>query len=101
MRSTGDEAGRPSSDADDLNAGTNADAMNAGTNRRMSREEALSLVRRLLNGAEEAEGDEILDALERGLACPHVSDYIYWSPDRDPDPEQIVDRALAYRPIAL
>ncbi|WP_371624765.1 e9imm peptide [Streptomyces sp. NBC_01116] len=92
MRSAGDEAGRPSSDAD---------GMSAGTHRRMSREEALSLVRRLLDGAEEAEGDEILDALERGLACPHVSDYIYWSPDPDPDPEQIVDRALAYRPIAL
>lgn len=92
MRSAGDEAGRPASDAD---------GMNAGTHRRMSREEALSLVRRLLDGAEEAEGDEILDALERGLACPHVGDYIYWSTDPDSDPEQIVDRALAYRPIAL
>lgn len=96
VRSAGDEAGRPSSDADGMNAGTHR-----RTHRRMSREEALSLVRRLLDGAEEAEGDEILDALESGLACPHVSDYIYWSPDPDPDPEQIVDRALAYRPTAL
>ncbi|MDJ1643430.1 hypothetical protein [Streptomyces pakalii] len=40
--------------------------------------------------------------MERGLACPHISDYIYWSlPDSDPAPEEIVDRALAYRPIAL
>ncbi|MEU4176973.1 e9imm peptide [Streptomyces sp. NPDC026589] len=69
----------------------------------MSRDEALSLVRHLLNGADEAEADEILDALERGLACPHIADYIYWSPDPEPDPspEQIVDRALAYRPTAL
>ncbi|MFJ9885755.1 e9imm peptide [Streptomyces sp. NPDC091287] len=67
----------------------------------MSRDEALSLVRRLLDGADEAEADEILDALERGLACPHISDYIYWGPDPGPSPEQIVDRALAYRPIAL
>lgn len=92
VRSAGDEAGRPPSDAD---------GGNAGTNRRMSRDEALSLVRRLLNGADEAEGDEILDALERGLVCPHISDYIYWGPAPGPSPEQIVDRALAYRPMAL
>ncbi|KFK89881.1 hypothetical protein IX27_02225 [Streptomyces sp. JS01] len=75
--------------------------MNGG----MSRDEALLLVRRLLNESGEtgeAEADEILDALERGLACPHISDYIYWSlPDSDPTPEEIVDRALACRPIAL
>ncbi|MFF8793101.1 e9imm peptide [Streptomyces globisporus] len=78
---------------------------NASTNGGLSRDEALSLVRRLLNGTGdtgEAEADEILDALERGLACPHISDYIYWPlPDSDPTPEEIVDRALAYRPIAL
>ncbi|MET9587668.1 e9imm peptide [Streptomyces sp. NPDC006539] len=69
----------------------------------MSREEALPLVQRLLTGdlASEAEGDEILDALERGLACPHVSDYIYWDADPDLNAERIVDRALAYKPIAL
>ncbi|MEV7638387.1 e9imm peptide [Streptomyces rubiginosohelvolus] len=71
----------------------------------MSRDEALLLVRRLLNDSGEtgeAEADEILDALERGLACPHISDYVYWPlPDSDPTPEGIVDRALAYRPIAL
>ncbi|APS23679.1 hypothetical protein TK78_16160 [Streptomyces sp. Tue 6075] len=71
----------------------------------MSRDEALSLVRRLLDDTgdtSKAEADEILDSLERGLACPHISDYIYWHlPDSDPAPEEIVDRALAYRPIAL
>ncbi|WP_318197564.1 e9imm peptide [Streptomyces sp. MCL20-2] len=78
---------------------------NAVTNGRMGRDEALSLVRRLLNDTGdtgEAEADEILDALERGLACPHISDYIYWPlPDSDPTPEEIVDRALAYRPTVL
>ncbi|WP_327245565.1 e9imm peptide [Streptomyces sp. NBC_01320] len=69
----------------------------------MSREEALPLVQRLLTGdlASEAEGNEILDALERGLACPHISDYIYWDADPDLSAEPIVDRALAYKPIAL
>nr|WP_203665234.1 bacteriocin immunity protein [Streptomyces parvus] len=71
----------------------------------MSRGEALALVRRLLDDTGdtgEAEADEILDALERGLGCPHISDYVYWPlPGSDPTPEEIVDRALAYRPIAL
>ncbi|SNB90379.1 MULTISPECIES: e9imm peptide [unclassified Streptomyces] len=77
----------------------------AGTDRRMGRGEALALVRRLLDDTGdtgEAEADEILDALKRGLGCPHISDYVYWPlPGSDPTPEEIVDRALAYRPIAL
>ncbi|WP_406325118.1 NUDIX domain-containing protein [Streptomyces sp. NBC_01617] len=74
----------------------------AASRRRMSREEALPLVQRLLTGdlAGEAEGDEIVDALERGLGCPHISGYIYWDMDPDLSAERIVDRALAYRPIA-
>ncbi|MYW98808.1 e9imm peptide [Streptomyces sp. SID8378] len=71
----------------------------------MGRGEALALVRRLLDDTGdtgEAEADEILDALKRGLGCPHISDYVYWPlPGSDPTPEEIVDRALAYRPIAL
>ncbi|PCG83090.1 hypothetical protein CIB93_26525 [Streptomyces sp. WZ.A104] len=71
----------------------------------MSGDKALSLVRRLLNYSGktgEAEADEILDALERGLGCLHMSDYTYWPlQDSDPTPEDFFDRALAYRPIAL
>ncbi|MGW1087710.1 e9imm peptide [Streptomyces sp. NPDC002596] len=60
-------------------------------------------MQRLLTGdlASEAEGDEILDALERGLACPRISDYIYWDMDPDLSAERIVDQALTYKPIAL
>jgi len=72
------------------------------TSRSMTREEAILLVRRLLEGdyADEAEGDALVDALERGLACPHVGDYIYC--DRGPEitADEVVDRALAYRPTA-
>ena len=72
------------------------------TGRSMTREEAILLVRRLLEGdyADEAEGDALVDALERGLACPHVGDYIYC--DREPEitADEVVDRALAYRPTA-
>lgn len=71
--------------------------------RRMSRDEAIPLVQRLLDAdtADEAEHSEILDALRRGLMCPHISDYIYWDTDPEPNAANIVDRALAYSPIAL
>lgn len=74
-----------------------------GPHQRMSRDEALPLVQRLLDCdiASEAESDEILDALHRGLGCPHISDYIYWDADPDLSAGRIVDRALAYKPIAL
>jgi hypothetical protein len=69
----------------------------------MSREEAIPLVQRLMeaDSATEAEAVELLDALERGLACPHVSDYIFWSSDPDLTAEKVVDRAMAYKAIAL
>ncbi|MEU4127819.1 e9imm peptide [Streptomyces wuyuanensis] len=71
--------------------------------RKMSRAEAIPLVQRLLDAdtADEAEHSEILNALQRGLVCPHISDYIYWDTDPEPDAANIVDRALTYSPIAL
>ncbi|MFC8505267.1 e9imm peptide [Streptomyces sp. NPDC057411] len=68
----------------------------------MPRDEAILLVQRLLNAeASEDEADEILAKLERGLACPHISDYIFWDLDPELTAEKAVDRALAYKPIAL
>ncbi|WP_406270361.1 e9imm peptide [Streptomyces sp. NBC_00191] len=69
----------------------------------MTRDEAIPLVQRLLDvdTADEAEHAEILDILERGLMCPHISDYIYWNADPELSAEKVVDRALAYKPIAL
>lgn len=67
----------------------------------MSREEAITLVQRLTaEGISEADQDELLEALARGLVCPHISDYIFWDP-AELTAEQVVDKALAYRPIAL
>ncbi|MFD9336444.1 e9imm peptide [Streptomyces sp. NPDC060028] len=52
--------------------------------------------------ATEGEGSTIIEALELGLRCPHVSDYIFYpGPGQHPSAEQVVERALAYRPIAL
>ncbi|WP_265862065.1 e9imm peptide [Streptomyces sp. SKN60] len=59
-------------------------------------------MQRLMNGeTSEQEGDDILDDLERGLVCPHISDYIFWDFDPELTAEKVVDRALAYKPIAL
>ncbi|MGW5418962.1 e9imm peptide [Streptomyces sp. NPDC003943] len=51
--------------------------------------------------AAEGESSKILAALERGLACPHISNYIFWDFDPELTAEKVVDRALAYKPIAL
>ncbi|MFB6825120.1 e9imm peptide [Streptomyces virginiae] len=71
----------------------------------MTREEAVHLVQLLMNGGTSsgAEDDSIIGALQRGLRCPHIIDYIF-HPGPGPEPttaEQVVDRAMAYRPIAL
>lgn len=69
----------------------------------MDREEALHLVRRLMAAdfSDEAEVSEAVAKLERGLACPRISDYVYWDFDPEPTAEKIIDRALAYEPFAL
>ena len=70
--------------------------------RRMPREEAIFLVECLMNPeTPEEQSSEILTALQQGLACPHISDYVFWSSDPNPTPEKVIDRAMAYRPIAL
>ncbi|MFC9703346.1 hypothetical protein ACFTWD_21925 [Streptomyces sp. NPDC056943] len=70
--------------------------------RRMTREEAIPLVERLMNPkTPEEKFSEILVALKQGLACPHISDYIFWSTDPNLTPEKVVDRAMTYKAIAL
>ncbi|WP_327700387.1 e9imm peptide [Streptomyces sp. NBC_00459] len=71
----------------------------------MSRAEAVALVQRVMD-AGCASDDEVagwLDRLDRTLACPsgHVSGLIFWPPERDLSANEVVDQALAYRPIAL
>lgn len=71
----------------------------------MSRAEAVALVRRVMD-ADCASDDEVtgwLNRLDRALACPsgHVSDLIFWPPERDLSADEVVDRALAYRPVVL
>lgn len=63
------------------------------------KEEITALIRRLrtFEGNEEEE-DRLLAELERQVADPNVSDYIYWS---DLSPEEIVEKISAYRVITL
>ncbi|HEY9327271.1 MAG TPA: e9imm peptide [Streptomyces sp.] len=71
----------------------------------MSRAEAVALVQRIMDAdhVSEEEANGWLDMLDRALACPtgHVSDLIFWPGKRDLSAAEVVDQALAYRPIAL
>ncbi|WP_405968591.1 e9imm peptide [Streptomyces sp. NBC_00015] len=71
----------------------------------MSRAEAIALVQRVMDAscASDVEVADWLERLDRALACPsgHVSDLIFWPPERDLSADEVVDQALAYRPIAL
>jgi hypothetical protein len=61
----------------------------------------IDLVRKLMNteGTED-ELDEMLTELQQQLPHAEISNLIYWD-DRDLTPEQIVEEALAARPIIL
>ncbi|MGW6193187.1 bacteriocin immunity protein [Bacillus cereus] len=67
----------------------------------ITREELINLVGKIVEceGTEE-EIDEMLEAVERNVPHPEVSDLIYWN-DKDLSSEQIVDIALTYKPIQL
>ncbi|MCX5014964.1 bacteriocin immunity protein [Streptomyces sp. NBC_00555] len=71
----------------------------------MSREEAVALVQRIMDAeyADEGEADGWLDMLDRALTCPsgYVTDLIFWPEGRELSAADVVDLALAYRPIAL
>jgi hypothetical protein len=69
--------------------------------KRLSREGMVILVERLQSGA--GDDDQVaawLAALERSIPNPHISDLIFYS-EKALTAEQIVDRALEYRPFAL
>ncbi|WP_067651612.1 bacteriocin immunity protein [Nocardia harenae] len=69
----------------------------------LDRGQMLELVTKLCEGrGTDEQHQEWLDTLEAGVADPQIGDYIFWDESDPPlTPEQIVDKALAYRPIAL
>ena len=61
----------------------------------------INLVNRIVEceGSEE-EIDEMIEVVKRNVPHPEISDLIYWN-DEELTPEQIVDKALEYKPIQL
>jgi len=59
----------------------------------------IELVQQLMDcsGSEE-ELDEILVKVKSMVVDPYISDYIYWS---DLSAEEVVEKALSYKPICL
>ncbi|MFE3252295.1 hypothetical protein [Streptomyces sp. NPDC059209] len=67
----------------------------------MPRDELISLVRRIMAGGDPEEvGDQLMERLEEQVMDPRVGDYIFYS-SPELSPEEVVDKALSYRPIAL
>ena len=71
------------------------------TMERLTRDEMIALVDRLQRGeGDDTQAGEWLDQLKQSLPHPRISDLIFYS-DEELTAEEIVDKALAYRPIEL
>lgn len=68
---------------------------------RLTRDQLIELVKKIVQaeGTEE-EIDLLIETLEANVPHPEVSDLIFY-PEEEMTPEEIVDKALAYKPIQL
>jgi len=68
---------------------------------RMKKEELIKLVQMIMEAdGTEDELDRMLFTLERNVLDPNVSNLIFY-PEEELTAEQIVEKALAYKPIQL
>lgn len=68
---------------------------------KLSKEELIEIVKKLCNGeGDDEECSEWIDILIKNTKCPEISNYIFWSKE-ELTPEQIIEKALSYRPILL
>ena len=66
---------------------------------KLTRDELVELVRKIMNcEGNEAEIDEMTFLLMKNVIDPQVTNYIYYD---EKTPEEVVDLALAYKPIQL
>ena len=71
--------------------------------RKLGRQQLIELVRKLLEPPADADAEDIhgwLDTVERNVPDPLVADYVYW-PEREMSAEEIVDKALAFKPTRI
>ena len=67
----------------------------------LSREELIVLVKKIMEAAgTEEEHQNNINLLRQQVADPKVTDYIYWS-KKEMTAEEVVDKALQYKPIIL
>ena len=65
----------------------------------MTREELILLVEKIMKcQGSEKEIDEMIELLEKNVIDPEVSNYIFYEENT---PEEVIDKALAYKPIIL
>ena len=69
--------------------------------KKLTRDELINLVNKIVEckGSEE-EINKMIEVLEKNVPNPEVSDLIYWN-EEELTSEQIVDKALKYKPIQL
>lgn len=78
---------------------------------KLTRDELIKLVRKIKDcNTEDIKGQDSqmdwINILKKNVPDPRVSDYIFWprnhtSPPRELTPEEIVDKALSYKPFFL
>lgn len=67
----------------------------------MTKERLIKIVERIINvDGTEGEIDDLLKILEGNVPHLQVSDLIYWN-EKDLSAEEIVEKALEYKPIKL
>ena len=65
----------------------------------MTREELILLVDKIMKcQGSEKEIDEMMELLEKNVIDSEVSNYIFYEENT---PEEVIDKALAYKPIIL
>lgn len=65
----------------------------------MTREELVALVDKIMKcQGSEKEIDEMIKLLEQNVIDPEVTNYIFYEENT---PEEVVDKALVYKPIIL
>lgn len=69
----------------------------------MTRTELIELAERIqdASGANEAENNELLELFLANVPDPNASNYFFELEYDDLSPEEIVDKALAYKPFQL